>query len=158
MTPPPFRIMMKMPIRALALFALAASAAFSQSWDSLGGLKPGDPIVVLDSTGNVHKGPFRAYTADTIRIETRKGEQAIERTRVQQVQLRTRPRRLRNVLIGAGIGVALGVAVDHTVGTYLRNEAGEGSGTRAISYIAPIAIFSAIGAALPNYRTIYRAR
>ena len=73
-----------MPIRALALLALAASAAFSQSWDSLGGLKPGDPIVVLDSAGNVHKGPFRAYTADTIRIETRKGEQAVERTRVRR--------------------------------------------------------------------------
>ena len=146
-----------MPIRALALFTLAAAAAFSQSWDSLQGLKPGDPILVQDSNGNDHKGQFRAYTAETLRLNTGKGEQAFERTRVHRVKLRAGSRRLRNVLIGAGIGVAVGVTVDHTVGTYLRNEAGESSGARALSYVAPIAIFSAIGAALPSYRTIYRA-
>ena len=64
---------------------------------------------------------------------------------------------MRNVLIGAGIGVALGVTIDQTLGAYFRNEAGENDGARALTYIAPIAIFSAIGAALPSYRTIYRA-
>jgi len=61
------------------------------------------------------------------------------------------------VLIGAGIGAALGITIDQTFGVYLRNETGETPGARAITYIAPIGIFAAIGAALPNYRTIYRA-
>jgi preprotein translocase subunit SecD len=65
---------------------------------------------------------------------------------------------VRNILIGAGIGLAVGVAVDQTVGTYFRNEQGNNGGARAVTYIAPIALFAGIGAALSPYRTIYRAR
>jgi hypothetical protein len=148
---------MTTPLRAFALLALSAATAFPQAWDSLSGLKPGDAIVVMDSAGNDHKGQFRSYTADTIRVTTGKSEQAIERTRVRRVQLRTGSRRVRNVLIGAGIGFALGITIDHTLGAYLRNEAGESDGARALTYVAPIGIFSAIGAALPSYRTVYRA-
>jgi len=145
-----------MPLRALTLFLLS-TAAYAQYWDSLHDLKPGDPIVVMDTDGNDHKGLFRAYTADTIRLDTGKGEQAITRARVRRVQVRTSSRRLRNLLIGAGIGVAVGLTIDHTLGTYFRNEAGESAGARALTYVAPIAVFSGIGAALPGYRTVYRA-
>jgi hypothetical protein len=144
-------------IRALALFTLAAAAALPQSWESLHELKPGDPIVVIDTAGNDHKGQFQSYTGVTLRLNTGKGDQAIERTRVSRVQVRTSSRRVRNLLIGAGIGVAIGFTIDRTLGAYFRNEAGESAGARALTYVAPIGTFSAIGAALPGYRTIYRA-
>jgi hypothetical protein len=65
---------------------------------------------------------------------------------------------MRNILIGAGIGLAVGIAVDRTLGTYIRNERGDIAGVRALTYAAPIALFAGIGAALAPYRTIYRAR
>src|ERR1044071_8631316 len=129
-----------MLLRLFAILTLASSAAFSQSWDSLRELKPGDRVVILDRTGNDHKGEFRSYTADTIRITNGKGEDAIERTKIRRVQVRASSRRLRHVLIGAGIGVGIGITVDQTFGTYFRNESGQSEGARALTYVAPIAI------------------
>jgi hypothetical protein len=146
-----------MLFRALTVLALAATPGFAQSWDGLRTLNPGDHIVVLDKDGKDHKGEFRAWTADAIRVAGGKTEESIERSRVRRVQLRTATRRVRNVLIGAGIGTAVAVTVDATLGTYLRNEAGQNAGERALTYVVPIGLFTAIGAALPSYRTIYRA-
>ena len=50
---------------------------------------------------------------------------AIERTRVRRVQVKSASRRVRNIVIGAAIGLAVGLVADQTLGTYLRNEAGE---------------------------------
>ena len=73
------------------------------------------------------------------------------------MEVRCNARRTRNLLIGLGIGVAVGVTADQTVGAYVRNESNESAGARAITYLAPIALFGAIGA-LPAYRTIYKVR
>jgi hypothetical protein len=82
----------------------------------------------------------------------------IERARVHRVQVRAGSRRVRHILIGAGIGLAVGIAVDQSVDTYFRNEVGENGGVPAVTYAAPIALFAGIGAAMSPYRTIYRAR
>jgi hypothetical protein len=130
----------------------------AQSWDALRGLGPGDRIKVVDTTHQEHVGGFTAFSERGISIETRRGVVEIERARVRRVEVRASSRRVRNILIGAGIGLAVGVAVDQTVGTYFRNEQGNNGGARAVTYIAPIALFAGIGAALSPYRTIYRAR
>jgi len=129
-----------------------------QSWETLRGLKPGERVKVQDSAGQEYSGTLRTVSADAISVETGKGEVAIEKAKVRTVKVRSSGRRVRNLVIGAAIGVAIGVTVDNTLGTYMRNEAGEEAGTRAATYIAPIAVFGGIGAALPGYRTIYRAR
>jgi hypothetical protein len=131
---------------------------FGQNWDALRGLKAGDAVKVVDTDGQQHKGTFRAVSADAISLETQKSEMSIERSRVRRVQIRSGSRRLRDALIGAGIGVATGVVVDQTLGAYFRNESGESGGTRAVTYIAPIGLFTAIGGAPPAYRTVYDAR
>lgn len=82
----------------------------------------------------------------------------IERARVSRVQVRAGSRRARNILIGAGIGLAVGIAIGQSAGTYLRNETGENGGVRAATYGAPIALFAGIGAAMSPYRTIYRTQ
>ena len=127
-----------------------------QSWDVLRGLYPGDRIKILDNAGQEFKGAFTSATADSISMKSDNRELAIERPRVRRVQVRASSRRVRNILIGVGLGLAVGVTVDQTVGTYLRNEAGESR--RALTYIAPIALCAGIGAALPAYRTVYRMR
>lgn len=139
---------------AWLLFGLSLSA---QSWDGLRGLKPGVRVNVLDAAGQEHKGTFTAVSDDAISLETGQGQVSIERLRVRRIQVRSNSRRTRNIFLGVAIGVAVGVTVDQTVGAYLRNESGESGGARAVSYVAPIALFGGLGA-IPAYRTVYRAR
>ncbi|PYT16240.1 MAG: hypothetical protein DMG59_11005 [Acidobacteria bacterium] len=129
----------------------------AQSWDTLRRLNPGDRVKVRDVSGQEHKGAFVSLSADNISITTGKSEMAIERSRVRRVELRSGSRRARNAMIGAGIGFAIGLIVDQTAGAYFRNEFSEGSGARAITYIAPTALFGGVGGAFPAYRTVYRA-
>ncbi len=146
-------------LRACAILALLACGVpvRAQSWDALRELRPGDQVKILDAAGNENKGAFAAFANDSVSVRSGRGSVvAVERARVHRVQVRSRSRRVRNALIGAAIGVAVGVAVDQTLGAYLRNETGESG--RAVTYIAPIALFGAVAAAMPAYRTIYRAR
>ena len=142
-----------LPRLALA-FALSLSLS-AQSWDSLRSLKSGDPIKILDTSGQESKGAFRAVTDGAITLATGKSETSVERPRVRRVQVRSGSRRVRNAVIGAAIGLAIGVTVDQTLGAYLRNETGDSG--RAVTYAVPIGLFGGIGAALPGYRTVYRA-
>lgn len=130
----------------------------AQSWDALHALGPRDKVRVLDTDHRELKGEFRSVSEHGISVESGKGVAEIERGRVRRVQVRSSSRRVRNILIGVGIGVAVGVAVDQSAGHYFRNETGESGAARAATYAVPIALFAGIGAAMPIYRTIYRAR
>ena len=142
-----------------ALTLLACGLPLSaQSWDALRELKPGDTISVLDTAGHERKGAFTAFSTDAIGLEASGAQVSIERLRVRRVRVRSNARRARNAVIGAAIGVAIGVTVDRTLGEYLRNEGHGSSLSRAVTYIAPIALLGGIGAAFPAYRTVYRAR
>ena len=141
----------------IVLALLACGAALqAQSWDALSGLRQGEKIKVADTAREEYHGGFRAVSERSISLETRQGVVEIERARVRRVQVRASSRRVRNLLIGVAIGVGEGVAVDQTVGRYLRNETGDDH--RALTYIAPIALFGGIAAVLPAYRTVYRVR
>ena len=141
----------------LALLSCAIPLA-AQSWEDLRGLKPGDAVKVQDKSGKEQRGAFRAVSADAISIASGNREVSIERLQVKRVQVRSAARRWRNVAIGVGIGVAVGLIADQTLGVYLRNESSESDGARAVTYIAPIGLFGAIAAAPSAYRTVYGAR
>jgi len=146
-------------IRRLCLMLVTFLAPLmGQSWDSLRSLPPGAQVWVLDSTGQDHRGKFSSISDTALTIETGHGQDAIDRTRVRRVVTRGPSRRLRNTLVGAGIGLGVGLLADATLGQYLRNEPGESSGTRALTYIAPIGVFGAIGASLPGRRTVYKSK
>jgi len=148
------------PLCACAIAAVVAAGIplSAQSWEMLRGLKPGDRVKVQEAGGQEHSGALRAVSADAISLAEGKGEVAIEKAKVRTVKVRASGRRVRNLLIGAAIGVAVGATVDNTLGTYFRNESGQTGAARAVTYIAPIAIFGGIGAALPGYRTVYKAK
>jgi uncharacterized membrane protein len=67
---------------------------------------------------------------------------------------RTQSKRLRNILIGAGVGIVIGVVTDQTLGTRLRNEGGLDNA--ALIWTIPIAAGAGIGAAIPSYPVIYK--
>jgi hypothetical protein len=138
----------------LILF-LACAPLGAQSWEALRGVQ-GQRVKVLETGGGERKGICETVSGESITLQTGNQRMVIERAKVRRVQVGSGARRVRNIVIGAAIGVAVAVTVDQTVGTYLRNETGDSG--RGITYAAPIVVFGGIGAALPGYRTVYRAR
>jgi hypothetical protein len=139
----------------LLVLTVCALPLAAQSWETVRGLAAGTRIKVRETNGLEHKGTVAAVAPDAISVATGGGQAvSIARGQVSRVQAHSSSRRLRNIVIGAGIGLGVAVAVDLTVGAYLRNETGESG--RAVTYIAPIGLFGAIGAVLSPYRTIYR--
>src|SRR5262245_8682786 len=132
-----------MPRLFLALVFCTIPLA-AQSWDDLRVLKPGDRVKVQDKDGKERSGKFRAVSNTAISLDAGKNEVSVERARVRRVQIKSPAKRWRNVAIGLGIGVALALVVDFSLGVYLRNEAGESEGARALTYIVPIALFGGI--------------
>jgi hypothetical protein len=139
------------------LFALVVCSLplAAQSWDSVRALGAGTRVKVREANGPEHKGTVAAVTPEAISVATGRGNVSVDRARVARVQVHKPNRRLRNIAIGAGIGLAVGIIVDATVGTYLRNETGDSDSARALTYIAPIGLFTALGASLSPYHTIY---
>ena len=149
---------MNLPGLIAGTLLLCGSCALrAEPWDALHTLKAGDQIRVLETSGQEHKGSFVRVSADAISLVRDKSEVLLERAHVRRVKVRSGSRRVRNTLIGAGIGLATGLVIDQTLGAYFRNESNEGSGARALTYLAPTGIAAGIAAAFPAYKTIYKA-
>jgi len=122
---------LKLPESIAHLFAvvvltlLLAAPAFSRdgaNWKNLGNLKPGQRIGVIQSDGKRTEGTFAAVTDSTLSVRTDQVI-ALPKDSVTRVYRRPRVSRGLRALIGAGIGLAGGVALNSTIGQYLRNEA-----------------------------------
>jgi hypothetical protein len=140
--------------RLLFALVLCALPHAAQSWETVRALGAGTRVKVRETNGPEHKGTVAAVTPEAISVSTGRANVSVARARVSRVQVHKTNRRLRNIAIGAGIGLAVGITVDQTVGAYLRNETGDSA--RALTYIAPIGLFTALGASLSPYQTVYR--
>ncbi len=152
-------------IRHMAMLLAAAAslaAAGEDSWDNLRRLRAGEKIEVIDARMKRYSGEVLSVTEEGISLSTEGGETRIERANVARVSLREHSKRLRNLLIGTAAGGAAGAAVMaiwarraqpisgfrdeyYDIGKYIFLPAGLGAG-------------AAIGAAVPSFETIYRAR
>jgi hypothetical protein len=139
---------------ALVSVGLVHAAPISKTWENLGKLNSGTPIEVVTSD-RVEKGEFVSSSIESLTIRTRRGEQRFLRQEVVRVLSRSQSRRMRNVLIGVGVGAAIGLVTDQTLGRYLRNESNP-AGARPLIWTLPIAVCGAIGAAIPSYPVIYQ--
>ena len=128
----------------------------AQSWDTVRRLQPGERVKVQEIGGKEHKATVLAVTPEAISLATGKTQVSLDRSRVKRVQIHSGTRRARNIAIGAGIGLVLGIVVDQTIGAYLRNEVTDSG--RPLMYVIPIGLFGGIGAAMSPYRTIYRVK
>src|SRR5258708_15849165 len=147
------RLMRSMLI-ALASMGVVLAAPASKTWESLGQLKAGVPIEVV-TRDHAEKGEFVSSSTESLTIHTRHGEQRFSRPEVVRIVSRRESRRTRNALIGVGVGAAIGLITDQTLGTYLRNESNPAS-ARPLIWILPIAAYGGIGAAFPSHPVIYR--
>jgi len=139
---------------ALAGAGLVLAAPVSKGWDNLGRLNPGTRIEVVSSR-QAETGEFVSSSTESLTIRTHGGERKFLRQDVERITARSQPHRKRNFLIGVGVGAAIGLAVDQTLGRYLRNESNPSS-ARPIIWGVPIAVCGGIGAAMPGYTVIYR--
>lgn len=143
-------------IRIIALILLAVSAAGADTnWEALRALKTGERVVIVDSKMRKHQGKLTHWDENAIQVDTETGPVSVERANVARVSTAERSHRMRNMLIGAGVGVAAGIALDATVGERFRNE-GSLESARALFYVAPAAAGVALGA-IPSPVTVYRA-
>ena len=139
---------------ALASMGVVLAAPASKTWESLGQLKAGVPIEVV-TRDHAEKGEFVSSSTESLTIHTRHGEQRFSRPEVVRIVSRRESRRTRNALIGVGVGAAIGLITDQTLGAYLRNESNPAS-ARPLIWILPIAVCGGIGAAFPSHPVIYR--
>ncbi len=150
-------------ILPLLLFPIVTTAQTAEgSWENLNQLRVGQKIEVVDTNLKKLKGTFLSFSDEAISLRVKKEEVAVQREDVFRVSLREKSKRLRNVLIGMAIGAGAGVAAaeifvrtDQPIARF-RGE------YRSIAYVVLVpvglGVGAAVGAAIPGYQTIYRAK
>lgn len=132
-------------------------------WQALYSLHSGEKIEVVETGMKMHVGTFSTVTEEAIQLREGPNEIGIPKESVARVTQLDKGHRLRNSLIfgavgaGAGTGIAAAATRCSTSNTSF-NLCGLGRGV-GVAVGAGIGLVggAAIGAAIPNHPTIYRA-
>ena len=149
-------------IRTIVLSFVCAGLCFAQSsaaasaWNIVSAVGQGHKIRVETPARN-YSGTFVELSDAAISLQSDTGQVSVPKGDVMRIYSQSRSNRIRNTLIGAGIGAAIGITTYATLGTLLRNEGGENTG---VLLAAPIGVGTAIGAVLPTggMKKIYDAK
>jgi hypothetical protein len=141
---------------------LAMPSVASAQWENLNTLQAGQKIQVLQ-TSKKDSGTFLSVSDKEISLQGKSGAQTIQRQNVRSVKLMENRHRLRNTLIGSGIGAAAGAGIGAAAyqpcsptSTFCVAPGGRGLPT-AIGAVLGAAGGAAVGALWPSHETIYRA-
>jgi len=147
----------------LALPCVSSAQSNQSSWENLNTLRPGQKIEVVETNLKKDTGRFAAVSDDAIRINESTGEQSIPRASVMRVTLRHNKHRLRNALIGGGVGAGAGAVLAAVADTpcppmqsFCINPISRG-GAAGIGAAAGFIPGAVVGAVIPSHPTIYRA-
>jgi hypothetical protein len=131
------------------------------SWTSLSALQPGQKIQIVDMKSIKHSGSFVNFSETAISYQDSAGGQTIQKPDVRSVKLMENKHRLRNMAIGAALGV--GVAVGITAAAYhpcsgpnCINVIGKGA-VIGIVALPGLAVGAVVGVLWPDHKTIYKA-
>lgn len=139
--------------------ALCLGQTTEQAWDNLKQLQVGQKIEVVQADMKYVKGTFLSVTDEALTLRAKDTEVAIRRSDVLRVSSREHPKRLRNALLGAGIGAAaLGVPVAIFANIYGDFSESQAAAATALGFAIGAGAGAGIGAAVPSYETIYRAQ
>jgi hypothetical protein len=148
---------------AAALFSDSMCGQSARDWASLAhtpAISEGTEIEARTTDNKSYRGQFKAADDDALVITTGSGEQRLARATVSRVSVKKPGRRLRNTLIGLGIGAAAGLTLGAIADARCTGNCVEGKtplgkefGTAFGSLIGSI-----IGVALPTggWREVYR--
>jgi hypothetical protein len=136
----------------LRLLVLCLPALAQSDWQRVTALSPNTKIEVRTTGGDSHKGLLSRATPSELALSERSQPVSIAQPDVARVKSLSRSHRLRNLLIGAAIGVAGGVILDRTAGERFRNE---GQSVTASLYAASIGLGAGIGVSFASHPVIY---
>ena len=129
-------------------------------WNNLQQLRVGDKVEVVRTDLSKHKGTFLSFSDEAISLRVGKDEVGVQRLNVFRVSSRSREhsKRLRNTLIGLGIGAAAGAVVGAAAVAGKPRQGGERRLSMVIGTLIGSGVGTVVGAAFPGYQTIYRAK
>ena len=130
----------------LSVFLLQ-TCIFGADWTRVSNLRAGEKVRV-ETTSAKQTGTLVSVDADAVRLTSGDGAQvSVPRADIQRVYARSKSNRVRNTIIGAAVGVAVGAVVYGTLGSLFRNEGREDT---AFMLAVPIGVGTAVGAAMPT--------
>ena len=123
-------------------------------WGNLRQLRVGDKVEVVRYNLSKHKGKMLAWTEESISLRLKNRDVTISREEVYRVTQLSKGHRGRNVLIGLGLGAAVGTLIGRA--QWCSGEPGFNACT-FVGLVMGTGIGAGVGAAFPNHPTIYRA-
>jgi hypothetical protein len=148
---------MRTRLKVLCVLAFLCASAVVEgqtSWAGLAGLKVGQKIQIIEMTSKKHSGTFLSVSDSAITFTEGKAEKSIQKADVRSVKLLTH-RRMRNTLIGAGVGFGALAWVGGVFGaSYGTAEAA--TGVALLGGVGAL-IGAPIGALVPTQNTVYNA-
>ncbi len=138
--------------------SLPAQESGEHSWENLQQVRVGQKIEVVDTNLKKLKGTFLSFSDEAISLRVGKDEVGVQRPKVFRVSSREYSKRLRNTLIGLGIGAAAGAVVGAVAVAGKPRQAGERQLSMVIGTLMGSGAGAAVGSAIPAFQTIYRAK
>ncbi len=147
-----------------ALFYAPLCGATVRDWSKLGnapGLSAGAEIEARTTDNKRYRGQFRRSDNEALVIATTSGEQRLARATVSRVLVKTQGHRLRNTLLGFGIGAAGGLILGTIADARCTGKCIEGNEPLGKEAGTPFGALVGIiiGVVIPTggWREIYRA-
>jgi hypothetical protein len=136
--------------------APARQEGAQQSWDNLKTVRAGREIQLVDQRLKSYNGTLLRVSDEDIAIQVGTDELTVKRADVFRVSARDTNKRLRNALIGLGIGAGIGTAIGFGI---LAATGGSDFPEAALGPAIGIsaAAGAGLGAIVPSYPTLYRA-
>jgi hypothetical protein len=145
----------------LGISCASWAQADHSSWANLSSLYTGQKIQIIEKDSKKHSGTFVTFNETAILYQDTAGEQTIPREAVRRVKLMQNRHRLRNTLIGAGVGAGAGgliaaAAVQPCSSTqnFCIQPFGRGAAAGVGATLGAV-VGAVVGALLPNHTTIY---
>ena len=131
------------------------------SWASLSTLHAGQKIQVVEMNSKKHSGTFVNSSDTAISFQDTAGQQTIPKQDVRRVKLMENKHRLRNTLIGAGVGAGAGTVIGAASfqpcspsQSFCIQPIGRGA-IAAIGAVVGAVAGAIVGVLLPSHSTIY---
>ncbi len=129
-------------------------------WGNLNQLRAGQQLQVVRRNLNSQDGKFLRFSEQSISLRVNNDEVSVAREEVLRITLRGGHRRLRGalvgMLIGAGVGLAVGAVQDSKYNC--SDPSNDYCYHKTAGVVLGLGAGAAVGAAaLPRYRTIYRS-
>ena len=135
--------------------------ADQSSWANLSTLYGGQKVQIVEMNSKKHSGTFVNFSETALSYQDATGEQTVPRQKVRRVKLMQNKHRLRNTLIGAGVGAGAGGVIGAASfqpcspsQSLCIQPIGRGA-IAAIGAVVGAAVGAVVGALLPSHSTIY---